>query len=132
MGKSLEKFGGLKTMVFFTSTEEIEQLDQTSLIPWGAISIVPGWPKYVDQDGNGAVEKGFTVDDPKDLKVIGNVTPRYQFGLSLGFDWNGFDVNAFFQGVGQQDYYPLDYLYWGFLSTAVRWRIHALNGLLPC
>src|SRR5690606_25497328 len=28
--------------------------------------------------------------------------------------WNGFDFSAFVQGVGKRDYYPLDYLYWGF------------------
>lgn len=114
VGQELGEIWGLTNDGFFASEEEIEQLDQTSLIPWGAISIVPGWPRYVDQDGNGVVEKGLTVDDPKDMRVIGNVNPRFQFGLTLGFDWAGFDVNAFFQGVAKQDYYPLDYLYWGF------------------
>jgi len=65
-------------------------------------------------DGNGKIEKGTTVDAPKDLSRIGNVTPRLRFGVNLGAEWNGFDVRAFFQGIGKMDYYPLNYLYWGF------------------
>lgn len=113
-GMELGEIWGLESDGFFTSTEEIETLDQSTIIPWGALSIVPGWPKYVDQDGNGKIEKGLTVDDPKDLKVIGNITPRYRFGVNLNMEWNGIDLSAFVQGIGQRDYYPLDYLYWGF------------------
>ena len=113
-GMELGEIWGLTSDGLFQSEDEIEQLDQSTLIPWGALSIVPGWPKYVDRDGNGAIEKGLTVDDPKDLSVIGNVSPRYRFGLDLNLNWKGFDLRAFFQGVGQRDYYPLDYLYWGF------------------
>jgi hypothetical protein len=74
---------------------------------------VPGWPKYVDLDGNGAIEKGSTINDPKDLSVIGNITPRYRYGFNLDVAWGGFDLRVFLQGVGKMDYYPLHYLYWG-------------------
>ena len=114
VGQEIGEIWGLESNGFFRNSDEIEALDQTSLIPWGALSIVEGWPRYVDQDGNGVIEKGLTLDDPKDLKVIGNMTPRLRFGLNLSFEWAGFDVNAFFQGIGKRDYYPLDYLYWGF------------------
>lgn len=114
VGMEIGEIWGLESDGFFTSQSEIDQLDQTSIIPWGALSIVEGWPKYVDQDGNGVIEKGFTVDDPKDLKIIGNSTPRFRYGLNLGLEFAGFDLNAFFQGVGKRDYYPQDYLYWGF------------------
>ncbi len=113
-GMELGEIWGLKSDGLFQSEDEIEQLDETAIIPWGALSIVPGWPKYQDLDGNGAIEKGLTVDDPKDLSVIGNTAPRFRFGLDLNMNWKGFDVRAFFQGLGQRDYYPLDYLYWGF------------------
>lgn len=42
------------------------------------------------------------------------MAPRFNYGLTLNADWNGFDFSIFFQGIGQRDYYPLDYLYWGF------------------
>jgi TonB-linked SusC/RagA family outer membrane protein len=113
-GQQLGEIWGLQSDGLFQTEEEILELDQTSLIPWGALSIVPGWPKYKDLDGNGVIEKGTTVDDPKDLSVIGNMTPRFRYGFDLNLSWNGLDFRAFFQGVGQRDYYPLDYLYWGF------------------
>ncbi len=113
-GLELGEIWGLTSDGLFESEEEIAALNETSLIPWGALNIVPGWPKYVDLDGNGLIEKGLTTQDPKDLSVIGNLTPRYRFGVNLGADWNGIDLNVFLQGVGKRDYYPQDYLYWGF------------------
>jgi len=114
IGREFGEIWGFESDGFFQTVEETQALDETQIIPWGALSIVPGWPKYIDQDGNGIIEKGYTVDDPKDLKIIGNSSPRYRFGVNLNFDWKGFDVRTFVQGVGKKDYYPLHYLYWGF------------------
>ncbi|MBX3238912.1 MAG: TonB-dependent receptor [Chitinophagaceae bacterium] len=113
-GMQLGEIWGLESDGLFKSTDEISKLDQESIIPWGALSIVPGWPKYVDQDGNGVIEKGYTLGDTKDLKIIGNTTPRYMYGLDLNGSWKGLDVRVFMQGVGKRDYYPLDYLFFGF------------------
>lgn len=113
-GMELGEIWGLRSDGLFQSEDEIERLDQTAIIPWGALSIVPGWPKYQDLDGNDVIERGYTVDDPKDLTVIGNSLPRFRFGLDMNANWKGFDLRVFLQGVGQRDYYPLDYLYWGF------------------
>ena len=63
--------------------------------------------KYVDLDDDNTITTGAnTADKPGDRKIIGNSQPRYQFGLTLNFNWNGFDFSAFFQGVGRQDWYP--------------------------
>lgn len=113
-GMDIGEIWGLTSDGLFKSQEEIAALDQSTLIPWGALEIVEGWPKYVDQDGNKKIETGLTADDPKDLKVIGNMLPRYRFGLNLNFDYHNFDLGVFLQGVGKRDYYPRDYLYWGF------------------
>lgn len=112
-GMRMGEIWGLHSDGLFQNTAEIDKLDQTSIIPWGALSIVPGWPKFKDLDNDGKIEKGYTLDNTKDLRVIGNTTPRYQFGLDLNMNWKGFDFRAFFQGIGKRDYYPLDYLYWG-------------------
>jgi TonB-linked SusC/RagA family outer membrane protein len=113
-GQELGEIWGLQSDGLFQTDEEIAKLDESSIIPWGALSIVPGWPKYKDLDNNGFIEKGLTVHNPKDLSVIGNLTPRFRYGLNLDFTWNGFDFRIFFQGIGKRDYYPQDYLYWGF------------------
>ena len=63
--------------------------------------------KYRDLDDDNIISTGAnTVDNPGDRRIIGNSQPRYQFGLTLGFNWNGIDFSAFFQGVGRQDWYP--------------------------
>jgi len=114
IGREFGELWGLESDGFFETVEQTQALDETQIIPWGALSIVPGWPRYIDQDGNGIIEKGFTVDDPKDAVIVGNTSPRYRFGFNFNFNWNGFDVRTFVQGIGKKDYYPRHYLYWGF------------------
>ena len=33
------------------------------------------------------------------------MTPRYHYGLNLGFNWNGIGLNVAFQGIGKRDWY---------------------------
>ena len=63
--------------------------------------------KYVDLDDDNKITKGQnTVDSPGDRKIIGNSEPRYQYGITLGANWMGFDFSVFLQGVGKVDWYP--------------------------
>ena len=69
--------------------------------------LYPGDIKFEDLNGNGYIDRGKnTVDDPGDRKIIGNEEPRYIYSFTLSADWNNIWVNAFFQGVGKQDWYP--------------------------
>jgi hypothetical protein len=69
---------------------------------------------YRDLNGDGKINSGAnTLDDPGDRKIIGNNTPRYQFGFELTGEWKGFDCRIYFQGVGKRDYWPDNYLFWG-------------------
>jgi len=71
-----------------------------------AFNIGPGDTKYVDQDGDGFVDKGaYTLEDHGDLKVIGNSTPRYEYGLRAGANYKWFDFSIFFQGIGKREYW---------------------------
>jgi TonB-linked SusC/RagA family outer membrane protein len=112
-GQVVGEIWGLTNDGMFKSKEEIDKLDESDIIPWGALSIVEGWPKYKDLDGNGRIELGPTAKDPKDLSIIGNTSPRYRFGLNLDASWNNIDVSVFLQGVAKQDFYPRHYLFWG-------------------
>lgn len=63
--------------------------------------ISPGDVKFMDVNGDGYIDAGKgTNGDPGDRVVIGNITPRYQYGFRLGADFKGFDLSVFFQGVG--------------------------------
>lgn len=112
-GEEIGELWGLTNDGMFKDEDEIAALDESELIPWGALSIVPGWPKYKDLDGNGKIEQGSTESDPKDLKIIGNTSPRYRFALNLDFNWNNIDLSVFVQGIAKQDFYPHHYLFWG-------------------
>lgn len=61
---------------------------------------------YKDLNGDGRINTGdYTDKNPGDWKIIGNSTPRYQFGFDITADWKGFDFRAFFQGVMKRDYW---------------------------
>ncbi len=79
----------------------------------GSFKYQPGDVKFQDLDGDGQITDGSrSVDDHGDLEVIGNTTPRYEYGLRLGADYKGFDLSIFFQGVGKRDM-------WGSSSTTL-------------
>lgn len=64
----------------------------------------PGDVKYVDVNGDGKFDNGSgTYDDPGDKEVIGNSTPRFEYGFRLGADYKGFDLSVFCQGVGKRE-----------------------------
>jgi len=44
-----------------------------------------------------------TLENPGDRVIIGNTTPRYQYGLTLGANYGGFDLNVMLQGIGKRD-----------------------------
>ena len=78
--------------------------------------IQAGDMKFLDLNGDNVVNGGAgTLDNPDDRVKIGNSNPRYTYGLNLAFEWLGFDVSAFFQGVGHQDWYPANdnIKFWG-------------------
>jgi len=102
-GMELGEIWGMETDGFFQSEDEVNgyEIDQSYL--WSG-AWYPGDTKYVDQNGDGKIDIGDnTVDNPGDKKILGNSTPRYQFGINLTASWKGFDVSMLWQGVGKRD-----------------------------
>lgn len=69
----------------------------------------PGDVKYKDLNGDGMIDTGSRLmqnakgePDYGDLDVIGNTTPRYEWGFRLGASWKGVDASVFLQGVGSR------------------------------
>jgi TonB-linked SusC/RagA family outer membrane protein len=83
---------------YFQSQEEI---NNSPVYGGNKENVKPGYIRYKDISGPDGVPDG-KIDD-NDRKVIGDPFPRYQFGLSLGAEWKGFDFSVFFQGVGKKD-----------------------------
>ncbi|MEX6686369.1 SusC/RagA family TonB-linked outer membrane protein [Danxiaibacter flavus] len=112
-GQTIGEMWGLVSDGFFKNTNEIAKLDESAIVPWGALNIVPGWPRYIDQNGDQKITKGTSDKDPGDLRIIGNSRPRYRYSFNVSMAWNNIDVSVFLQGVAKMDYYPHHYLFWG-------------------
>lgn len=79
---------------------------------------------YADLDGKPGITKGAqTIEDHGDLKVLGNNTPRFQFGLDLNANYKGVDVRIFFQGVMKRDYWQGSNMFWGAGQWGMWWSM---------
>lgn len=116
-GMELGDIWGFRTDGLFMSNEEAAAWypDRyhnliTSTVPFA------GDVKFLDIDNNKEITAGAgTVEDHGDLDRIGNIMPRYQYGINLDAKWNGIGLSLFFQGVGHRDWYPADDsgMFWG-------------------
>ncbi|MEI6679365.1 MAG: TonB-dependent receptor [Mariniphaga sp.] len=62
------------------------------------------WKNISELTGTNEINNGAdNLKDPGDRSVVGNETPRYQYGINTGISYKGFDLSAFFQGVGKRD-----------------------------
>ena len=69
---------------------------------------------YTDQNGDGIINTGAnTLSDPGDMVKLGNSTPRFRFGLTMGLDWKGIDFSMFWQGVAKRDLWLDGPVFWG-------------------
>lgn len=104
VGEMMGEIWGYETVGLIQNEEQLAQIpDQTSVgLGWKLGDI-----EYKDLNGDGKINEGSkTLSDPGDLKIIGNNSARYTFGLNAGVKYKDFSIAAFFQGVGKRDYYP--------------------------
>ena len=126
-GAVLGDIWGLKTAGIAKTQEEMDahlaKVDQSLLgSNWAAGDIM-----YADIDGNGRIDDGtWTLGDSGDFKVIGNSTPRYNFGLNFDFAWKGFDLKVFFQGTMKRDYAAGGAVFWGAVGQG-KWQALGLK-----
>lgn len=60
--------------------------------------------EYSDED-TGMINSGKgTANNPGDMTVIGNSTPRFQYGFNFNISYKGFDLGIMIQGIGKRDY----------------------------
>ena len=113
VGRKIGEIWGLVADGLFQTQEEVDNyLSQKGL---QATNYGPGDVKYVDVSGDGKIAWGQeTIYDKEgtDKTIIGNSTPRYQFGITLGAEYKNFDLEMFFQGVGKRDANLRDNQFW--------------------
>lgn len=108
-GQKLYNIWGYETIGIAKSDEEMQE-HLITLPNGGQNALGSNWKAgdimYKDLNGDGKIDTGSnTLDNPGDLKIIGNSTSRYQFGLDFHANWKAFDTRIFFQGVAKRDYW---------------------------
>ncbi|HVX50782.1 MAG TPA: SusC/RagA family TonB-linked outer membrane protein [Chitinophagaceae bacterium] len=107
-GETVGEIWGYTNDGYWTDADVAKAKDFQNFIKVSNSNIyLPGDIKFKDINGDGVINNGaYTVSDHGDLKVIGNSTPRYTYGINLGADYHNFFFSAFFQGVGKMDWWP--------------------------
>jgi TonB-linked SusC/RagA family outer membrane protein len=118
-GKVLGEIWGYETAGIFQTPEEVASAAGQSKLgngdKWG-----PGDVHYADLNKDNVIDWGdATVGNPGDTKIIGNSTPRFQFGITGNVEWKRFDFNLFIQGVGKRDFMPSGSFFWGHIENGV-------------
>ena len=142
-GREMGEIWGFVTEGLIQTQAEADLCNQTQSDLLGSGFRI-GDVHYKIFDGRNQLSKGRElIDDHGDLRIIGNNTPRYQYGLTLNADWKGFDAQVFLQGVGKRDvaYDEYEMFFWGingwgeFQSTYFTvhdfWTPDNPNGYLP-
>lgn len=116
-GRKMGQIWGYETVGIAKTQQEMDaHLQKVGGQPFGS-EWKAGDVMYADLDGKPGITEGAgTLDDHGDLKVIGNSTPRFQFGIDLNASWKGIDVRAFFQGVMKLDYWQGSNMFWGAMA----------------
>lgn len=120
-GMKWGQFWGYETIGIAKTQEEMDN-HLSTLTNGGQSSLGSDWQAgdimYRDLDGNAKIDAGSnTIYDHGDLKVIGNSTPRFNFGFDVNADWNGFDFRLFLQGTAKRQYFQNSRYFWG----STRW-----------
>lgn len=111
VGQKIGTIWGYVTEGLFQSDEEVAQSPSqknVANVVWGA-----GDVKFKNLNGDEVISDGKrTLEDHGDLAIIGNQTPRYQYGITANMTYKDFYLNLFMQGVGKCDFFPGDESFW--------------------
>ncbi|MDF2191506.1 TonB-dependent receptor [Paraflavitalea sp. CAU 1676] len=143
-GRELGELWGMDVEGFFKTADEAKEKDYTAVgEDDNGYQFYAGDIKFADRNKDNKVNFGkSTVDDPGDMRKIGNTRARLPYSIDLSGSWKGFDARIFFQGIGKRDWYPgaSNIYFWGIYAqpwTNVtkqnldRWTPDNPNGYFP-
>ncbi len=112
---------------YFKDQHEIDTrgIDQSFIRVSAANKILPGDIKFKDLNGDKKIDEGAgSLSDPGDRTVIGNTSPRYQYGFNSNMEYKGVFLSLFVQGVGKRDFWPGtdNSLFWGAYNRPYSWQ----------
>ena len=113
-------FYGYKTAGIFQNMDEVRAYTNAEgqmIMP----NAVPGDVRYVDVNGDGTI----STDDRTN---IGNGNPDWTFGFNFNFDWKGFDLGLFMQGVAGADIFDGTYRSDVYSGNYPKWMLGRWTG----
>tara|TARA_R110002051_G_scaffold314666_1_gene391951 strand:+ start:1387 stop:4515 length:3129 start_codon:yes stop_codon:yes gene_type:complete len=103
-GQRLGEIWGYETDGFINTEDDLSTMPDQSDIgsKWDLGDIL-----YTDLNGDGKVNDGdLTLEDHGDLKRIGNSTPKFEYNISAGAAYKGFNFRMYWRGMGHTDWWP--------------------------
>jgi TonB-linked SusC/RagA family outer membrane protein len=116
-GQEVGEIWGFTVHDLFRTQEELNDYLATTDLSYFGKNWRTGDVKYEDANNDFNVDNGQnTVDDHGDLSIIGNSEPHYQYGITAGLNFKGFDFSMLWKGIAKKDVYFTREatLFWGF------------------
>ncbi len=111
VGEKIGEIWGYETEGLFQTEEEIANHPTQNKIKNTTWKV--GDIKYKNLNGDKEISNGKnTLEDHGDLTIIGNTTPRYQYGITANLTYKNYYLNIFMQGVGKRDFWPSGQPFW--------------------
>jgi TonB-linked SusC/RagA family outer membrane protein len=110
-GEEIGSIFGLQAQGLFQTPEEV----LAGARQFGTVK--PGDIRYVDQNNDGLI-------NADDRVIIGSRIPRYNYSSNFLFEYKGFDLTLFFQGVGKYNGIQIQDAAWAFFNAGSVRDIH--------
>ncbi|HEX9958165.1 MAG TPA: TonB-dependent receptor, partial [Fibrella sp.] len=117
-GSPIRSYYGYLSDGLYQTKEQVaadNAADGNAATAYIAANTAAGDIRYKDISGPNGTPDGKI--DGFDRTILGNPFPRYSYSLTTNLAWKGFDLNVFFQGVGQRDSYVSGTGAWAFYSA---------------
>jgi TonB-linked SusC/RagA family outer membrane protein len=111
LGQEMNSIFGFQAAGLFQTQAEIDAHARQ----FGTVR--PGDIKYIDQNKDGVI-------NALDRVIIGSRIPRYTYSTNLFFEFKGFDITLFFQGVGKWNGMQTQDAAWAFHNAGSVRDIH--------
>jgi len=106
-GYALKSIWGYRTNGYFQTDADLANAPSYARLRNAAGVPGLGDVRYLDVDGDGEISIGEgRLSNSGDLVYLGDINPRYQYGLNINLGYKAFDFSLFVQGIGKRKFKP--------------------------